>query len=365
MSKKGWAILISGVLTGMMVGSYWFFFDRPGRTKPASPVPEARAVHDPVASVEVAKIKKATITQNITVYGSVIPSRRAIQTISVPFESQVRRLMVINGQKISPGDILLEINSSPDSLLQLEQARSAFESARQSLQNVQHRFDLKIATEQQVLQTQEAFRQARLRLESMEKRGIGEPRLIRADLEGLVNKVYAQEGTIFPAGGPLVEIVGKNQLEVRLGVEPENIKQIYVGQPVSLTPIKEDTLTPVIGRIGEVSQTVNPATRLVDVLVTFPSPAGFLPGEWILCRIAVASANGLLIPRSAPLPANGHYTLFTVRDGRAQKHIVQIAVQGEKEVQVISKDLRPGDLVVVLGNYELKDGMKVKVQVSP
>ncbi len=364
MSKKGWIILISGLLAGTMSAGYWFFLGRSDQTKSASSVPGA-AVLDPVASVEVAKIEQGIITQTITVYGSVIPSRKAIQTISVPFESQVRRLMVINGQKVSPGDILLEIDSSPDSLLQLEQARSAFESAQQSLQNVQHRFDLKIATEQQVLQAQKVWQQAQLRLESMEKRGIGGPRIMRADLEGLVNKVYVQEGAIVPAGSPLVELVAQNQLEVRLGVEPEDMRQLHVGQQVSLTLIKEHPSGAVIGRIGEISQTVNPSTRLVDVLVTFPSPSGFLPGQWISGRIAVASAKGLLVPPSALLPANGRYTLFTVRDGRVWKHMVQIGLKSEKEVQVIGKDLRPGDFAVVIGNYELKDGMKVNVKVSP
>ncbi len=365
MKKKGWTILIGGVLAVMMAGGYWFFLERPGQMKPASAVPGGRAVDDAVASVEVAKIEKGAITQHIAVYGSVIPSRKAIQTISVPFESQVRRLMVINGQNVSPGDILLEINSSPDSLLQLEQARSTFESARQSLQNVQHRFDLKIATEQQVLQAQQASRQAQLRLESMEKRGIGGPRVMRTDVEGLVNRVYVQEGAIISAGSPLVELVAQSQLEVRLGVEPEDMKQLHVGQQVSLTQIQEHASSTVLGRIVEISQTVNPATRLVDVLVTFPSPAGFLPGEWILGRIAVASANGLVVPRSALLPAMGDYTLFTVQNGRARKHAVRIGLKSEKEAQVIGKDLNPGDLAVVLGNYELKDGMKVKVKVSP
>lgn len=365
MNKMGWTLLISGVLAGIMAGGYWLFFDRPVQTPPTSPVAAGGAAHDPVASVGVAKIKKGTITHNIIVYGSVIPSRRAIQTISISFESQVRRILVINGQKILPGDILLEINASPDAHLQLEQARSAFDSARQSLQNVQRRFDLKIATEQQVLRAQQACEQARLRLESIEKRGINGPRIIRADLKGLVNRVYVQEGAIVPAGSPLVELVAQDQLEVRLGVEPDTVKQVNVGQPVSLTWVNIPALPGVIGRIREISQTVNPATRLVDVFVTLPSAAGFLPGEWILGNIAVDSAQGLLVPRSAVLPEGADYVLFTVSGDHARKHVVQIGLESEKEVQVIGKDLSSGDWVVVLGNYELKDGMKVKVRPSP
>jgi membrane fusion protein (multidrug efflux system) len=365
MSKKGWTILISGVLAGMMAGGYWFFLNGGARAKPASPVAGAETAHGPVASVQVAEIKTGTITEDIAVYGSVVPSRRAIQTISVSFESQVGRIRVMNGQKISRGDILLEIHSSPDAHLQLEQARNDYESSRRNLWNVQQRFDLKIATEQQVLQAQQALQQARLRMESMKKRGIDGPQIIRAEVEGLVNKVLVHERAIVPAGSPLVELVAQNKLEVRLGVEPENITQVHVGLPVSLTRVNAPASPGVIGRIREISQTVNPATRLVDVFVVFPSSARFLPGEWILGRIPATSSLGLLVPRSAVLPEGGDYVLFTVAGGAARKHVVQIGLENEKEFQVIGKDLSPGDWVVVLGNYELKDGMKVKVGVSP
>jgi len=33
-------------------------------------------------------------------------------------------------------------------------------------------------------------------------------------------------------------------------------------------------------------------------------------------------------------------------------------------MEVMGEDLRPGELVVTLGNYELKDGMAVKVDAS-
>jgi membrane fusion protein (multidrug efflux system) len=364
-SKKGWTILVIGILAGMMAAAYWFFGDSPDQGKPASPVPEAETEPGPVAQVEVTKIKQGPITQNITTYGLVIPSRKAIQTISVSFESQVRRLRVINGQKISRGDILLEIDSSPDAHLLLEQARNDYESSRRNLQNVRQRFDLKIATEQQLLRAQQAMQQARLRMESLEKRGIGRPQVLRAGVEGLVNKVFVRERAIVPAGSPMVEIVAQNKLEVRLGVEPEDIPQVYVGLPVSLTRVNVPAFPGVVGHIREISQTVNPATRLVDVFVTFPSSARLLPGEWILGRIAATSSLGLLVPRSAVLPERKGYVLFTVSGGAARKHFVQIGLENEKEFQVIGQDLNPGDWVVVLGNYELRDGMKVKVGASP
>ena len=119
------------------------------------------------------------LTENIAAYGSVIPAPGAVQTVSVPFESQVMQIMVSNGQKVSKGNDLLKIKPSPDTALQLEQAVQALDLARQSLQFVERKFELKLATNDQVLQARQALQQAQLRLESMKKRGVGAPRIIR------------------------------------------------------------------------------------------------------------------------------------------------------------------------------------------
>ena len=70
------------------------------------------------------------MTEHITAYGSVIPAPGALQTVSVPFESQVRQIMVSNGQKVPKGNDLLEIKPSPDTRLQLEQAHQDLETGQ-------------------------------------------------------------------------------------------------------------------------------------------------------------------------------------------------------------------------------------------
>ena len=72
----------------------------------------------------------------------------------------------------------------------------------------------------------------------------------------------------------------------------------------------------------------------------------------------------MIVPRSAVLPEEDHYILFTIKDGRAQEHTVRVGLENEKDVEVIANDLQAGEPVVTLGNYELKDGMAVKVDES-
>ncbi len=357
--------LIVAVVAIILAGGYWSFSQRGERTskKSGDDFQEGKA-DGPVALVKIVPIKRGKITENVTVYGVTIPAPGALKTVSVSFESLVRNVMVSNGQKVSPGDRLIEIEPSPDTRLQFQQASNTLETSKRSLEHFKRLFDLKLATNDQLVQAEQTFEQSRLNLESMKKRGIEGLRQIKAAEAGLISRVLVQEGSIAPAGSALMEIVVQNLLEVRLGVEPEDINQVRPGQEVSLSRVNMPASNEVTGRIRKISSSVNPDTRLVDVFVALSSPSEFLLDEYVLGEINVVSSQGLIVPRSALLPEEGRYTLFTMKNNRAVKHVVEIGIENEKEVEVTGDGLQPGDPVVILGNYELEDGMAVKVEVS-
>lgn len=377
-------ILIVAIACIVLTGGYiWFSYGHKQALKEGSvkfqpqlattdsdPAPGA---NDQVATVQVVPIREGTITENITAYGTVIPAPGAVQTVSLPFESRVRRIFVSNGQRVSSRKTLLEVDPSPDTRLQVEEARSAAQSAKQTLKHVQQRFDLKLATNEELVQAKQTFQEAQLRLESLERKGVGQRQQIRVSIQGIVNNVSVQEDSIVSAGSTLLEIVDQNRIEVKLGVEPEDMNYLRADQPVLLSPVNMSESRYITGRIRAISRSVNPATRLVDVFVELPLSPEFIEGsssnrflldEYVMGKIAIESKAGVVVPRSAILPEEDHYVLFTVKDGHAKKHTAQIGLEDEKDVEVIGSGFLPGDPVVILGNYELRDGMAVKVEVS-
>ena len=364
-------ILIVAIACIVLTGGYiWFSYGHKQALKEGSvkfqpqlattdsdPAPGA---NDQVATVQVVPIREGTITENITAYGTVIPAPGAVQTVSLPFESRVRRIFVSNGQRVSSRKTLLEVDPSPDTRLQVEEARSAAQSAKQTLKHVQQRFDLKLATNEELVQAKQTFQEAQLRLESLERKGVGQRQQIQATAEGVVKNIPIQEGSIVSAGSTLLEIVDQGRVEVRLGVEPEDMNYLRVDQPVLLSSLNMPESHWVTGRIRVISRFINPATRLVDVLVELPSSNQFLLDEYVRGKIAIASKVGVVVPRAAVLPEEDHYVLFTIKDGHAVKHTVQLGLEDGKDVEVIGSGFHPGDPAVILGNYELKDGMAVK-----
>jgi len=313
----------------------------------------------PVVCVKTVAIRKGTITEHIVVYGSVIPAPGALRTVSVPYGCQILAIKVNDGQKVAEGESLLRVQPSPDTLLQLDQARNAYKLQQESFRQMKRRYELKLATNEQLLQARQSLEQAKLSLESLTNRGVDGETDIKANVSGLVKKVYVQEGSIVAAGNPLIEIVAQNRVEVLLGVEPEDIGRVQQGQTVSLKRVNAPASPEGSGKIRKLSYAVNPSTRLVDVFVTLSSAAGFLLGESIAGKIPITSSEGLIVPRSAVLPEDSRHLVFSVKNGKAVEHSVAIGVETAKEYQIVGKDLHAGELVIVEGNYELADGMQV------
>jgi len=180
---------------------------------------------------------------------------------------------------------------------------------------------------------------------------------------GIVDRVDVAPGELVPAGGTLLALARPERLAVRMGVEPEEAGLVAAGQEVTIAPVGRtaDGRT-VAGTVRSVARQVSADTRLVPVLVApADSAASLLLGEFVRGEIAVHTARGLIVPRSALLPDQDRYVLFTVRGGRVARHRVDLGVENDSLVAVRDTALAAGDSVVVLGNYELDDGMRVRL----
>ncbi len=365
MKKKLSPIMTALVLIVVAAGVYLLFRHKePNKWDYGLQVHDAADKTASTAGVETVSAREGVISDKLPVYGSVIPAAGGRRIVSVPFESQVLDIYVNQGQKVSRGDNLIEIQPSPATMLQFEQAKDAFKIEQQDLEQMERRFNLKLATNEQLLQVKQKLEAARTKLENLKKRGIGGKKKIGAQTGGLIRKVDVQQGNIVPAGQPLIEIVVEGQLQILLGVEPEDIKRVQPGQPVLLTHVNIPGAPVVTGQVQRLSYEVNPSTRLVDVFVTISSPPAFLPGETIYGQIEVGSAQGLIVPRSAVVPEGSQSFVFIIRNNIAHKRYVRIVLETATEYVISGEGVSAGDRVVSLGNYELKDGMEVNVKAA-
>ena len=185
--------------------------------------------------------------------------------------------------------------------------------------------------------------------------------VVKLKAGGLVAKVDVQEGQVVPAGTPLVEVAGSGKLQVRLGIEPSDAAAIHAGDRVTLQQLSSEG-PGLVGKVQMVAQRINPDTRLTDVFVALPPDAAMPLDAYVRGELTIAGADGLVVPRSAVLPDDEGYSLFTVEQGKAVEHKVTIALQNDQSAQVSGEGLSAGQMAVVLGNMESEDGMTVKTE---
>lgn len=359
MKIKKWTGLIV-LAVGMALGGYWFAAhnktNAPGTSK-AAPAADA----SPIAKISVTPLRAGLIDETLSAFGTVIAAPGEANSASAPFECRVRKVYVSAGLEVAMNAPLLEIEASPDTKLQLDQARSERDSATNQLQMLEQRIELKLATKPDLLAAQQRVHDATLRVASLEQRGAGESQIIRATTGGIVSQIFAQPGQIVAAGAVLVETIGANQVAVRLGLETQDATHLKTGQAVRLLPVNGTQPRPVPGQVQLITQAVNSQTRLVDIFVKPAADSHLLLNEYVEGQIVISSANTLIVPRAAALPEDDHYVLFTVDKGHATRHIVTIGLENAQEVQVTGDGLAAGQLVVTAGNSQLQDGMAVEV----
>jgi membrane fusion protein, multidrug efflux system len=313
----------------------------------------------PVAQVQTVPIERKTISEKLTTYGSVVAQPGKTHFVALSFESRVQHILVSPGQLVNKGEPLLEVRATPASLLQLQQAEAAVQETHKELEEAKKRFALKLSTNVELDQAQKAASDADLQLESLRAQGVTLNNQVRSAMTGIVAKVDVEDGQVASASAPLLELIAMGDIEIKLGVEPEDLVKVQIGQPVRVSLINDAAAPEIAGAIRLVTQRVNPVDRLVDVFVSVPGGTNLVLGAYVRGEITVASRKTLVVPREAVIPEAGTYAMYVVQHDRAFKKPVKLGIQTDSEVEIISSQLHEGERVVTAGNRELTDGMEV------
>jgi membrane fusion protein (multidrug efflux system) len=345
--------IIKIALALVLVAAVWYFKHRgAGGAEGGAP---------PAARVETIPLQRQAIAETLNVFGLIGSAPSAEATSAAPYDCVIRKINVGVGAPVSAGDVLMEIDPSPDTKLQLDSARSLQAMADKTLAATQERYDLKLATNQELLAAQQAADDARFKLASLTARGLGGDGKVVASAAGVVSKLDLSAGSFVAAGTLMVAVAAGDRLEARLGVEAADIGRVNPGQAVVLVSANRPDAAPVQSVVRVAGGAIDATTGAAEVRVPLPAGAPLFVGEHVSATIELKKeTSAFVVPRSAVLPDGGKFVLFTVRDGKAVRHEVKVGITSGNAVEVTGADLAAGDAVVTLGNYELDDGMAVQ-----
>jgi membrane fusion protein (multidrug efflux system) len=336
-----------------VAGGVWFAIHRSTSAQPAAAPAQVSAL------VKTQSLQRQNLTDSITAFGDVMTGQ--VVAVSFPRAGQVSRLLVVPNQPVKNGAPLATLTSDPNAKLAYTQAASAVNFSRSELGRYQELFSLQLATQSQVDSARKALQDAEANLAAQQQLGgdVGTATVV-APFNGVVVAVNVAEGDRIQPGAAILQLGHTDVLRVQLGIEPDDVHLVRLGMPLTLSPVSDFTKT-VAASIEENQRIVNAKTQLVDAVTTVQAArASFLvPGMHVRATITVGQHLAWAVPRDAVLTdINGDY-IFQVAGGKARR--IKVTTAGESQGMVaISGNLDAQLPVVVVGNYELADGMQVR-----
>ncbi|MDE1929366.1 MAG: HlyD family efflux transporter periplasmic adaptor subunit, partial [Burkholderiales bacterium] len=179
--------------------------------------------------------------------------------------------------------------------------------------------------------------------------------------DAVVTAVLATPGSMLAAGSPALMLAPLGRAELVVGVPPDVAQALRPGQS-AIVRATFDGQRKAQARVASIGGMVDAQTHLVDVVLDGPALAsGWMPGTAIEARLALDAWSGWVVPRQAVLrDASGQAYVFQDDHGRALRVAVTLAID-TPERSGITGALHPDLPLVVRGNYELADGMALKV----
>jgi HlyD family secretion protein len=188
---------------------------------------------------------------------------------------------------------------------------------------------------------------------------------MKAPEAGQVVEVYAEAGAVVGAGTPLFLVTGPD-LVVKAEVLAQDAPELALDQKaiISGEVLGQDELIGTLGQIHpqavEKLSELGVIQRRVPVEITLDRrPPNMRPGYPVEVEIITAETIGLALPLEAVFTLDGEDKTFVVKNGRAILTSVDIGLEGEDYLEVLS-GINSGDIVIINPPKEVADKVKVK-----
>jgi RND family efflux transporter MFP subunit len=305
--------------------------------------------------------RQRTFSDRIEAFGVAQGDPRQARSISLAQAGQVVALDVVVGQTVHAGDALLQLATDPAARNAYVQAQSALVLARSELTRTTQLAAQHLATASQLAAARKAVTDAQSALAAQRALGGGRTvATVRAPADGVVTTIPVALGDRVAANTALLGFTPSASLVAQLGVPPGQAARLKVGMPVTLHAVYGDP-APGEGQVRMLGRAIDPQSRLLPLQVSMPASlaAQLVAGAALDAQIHVASYTSWAVPRTALRHDDHGDYLFQLQHGKARRVDVQVRAPDGDTVGV-DGPLDATQPVIVLGAYELDDGMAVR-----
>ena len=327
-------------------------------------------VEEKVMNVKVSTVEKKSFRPFVSTIGSLKPYEEVV--VSSEVEGIARKIRVDDGSSVSRGMLLAEINDT-DYRLEVRRTDAALRQSKATLANTKLEYERKAALYKEELVTKQQFDDVSARLDvaeaeldrskaslSLAKEKLAKTR-IYSPLNGAVKEKKVSTGDFVKNGTPLLVVIQSDPIKLNFTLPEKETGKLKVGQDVTFRvdsfPDQEFK-----GRVRNLYASLEEKTRTLQVEALVPNSDKRLKAG-LFAKVTLYTGEMrdiVVIPITSILYDNARIKVFVAEGNRAREKEVKI---GNKygEFLEITEGLQPGEIIVVAGQNNLSQGVKINV----
>jgi len=185
---------------------------------------------------------------------------------------------------------------------------------------------------------------------------------IESPLQGIVGRVYVAIGSSVTPETPIALVVSMDKVKITLNIPEKYIPEIFLNQKaeifVDAYPDKR-----FIGNVTKISPVLDIDTRSAPIEITIDNNGHFLKsGMFARAHLILKENKNVPVVIKEAIIGKAPYTyLYLVKNNKAILKKVELGIR-QNEYFEVRDGLKEGDLVVIMGQQRLKDGVEVRIE---
>lgn len=331
---------------------------------------EAKVLEERIVKVQVQTVQ----TKSLRPFVDAIGTMKSFEQVAVSSEVDgiLKNVYAEEGSQVSKGALLAAIDDR-DYVNELRRMEAALRQAEATQKNMKAEYARKEALYKEELVTRQQYDDVATRLALSDSEvdraraalNITRERLsktrVYAPMAGFISEKRVSAGDYVRNGSHIYTLVQIDPIKLLFTVSEKDIGKLKMNQDVVLRvdafPDREFK-----GKVSIIYPTLDEKTRALQVEARIPNVERLLkPGLFARAKLYTGKEKEMVvIPITSLLYQDGKIKVFIVERDRAKEKEVKT---GEKygEWMEIAEGLRKGDALIVMGQQNLSEGIKVNV----
>jgi membrane fusion protein (multidrug efflux system) len=325
------------------------------RANQSEPVTSTAIAEAPGIPADVHVVAPAAVKQLIEMAGTLAANQEV--SITSELTKKVVSVPVKEGHWVVKGALLFQLDDA-DLQAQMERLRQQEKLAALNEARLKDLIAHDAASQQDY--DQAATNLSVLKAEIRQLQTTIDKTRIRAPFSGRIGIIRTYPGALVSPNTRLTTLVDDAQIKVEFSVPEKYANLVNVGSRQFFTI--EGNGTQFSATVISKESFVDHATRTLLVRAIAPNPNSILvAGQSAHLAIALHTTNDALqIPSQSLMPSSLGYSVFLLKNGKAQATPVEVGQRDAERVQ-ITKGIQKGDTVIVSNQLRLSPGSDVRV----